>query len=118
MTSDQRTHPAPSSGQPITLEQVDGLTDLDPEALRVALHAAVEVVVEHLTGLPDRAVFPAVEPGSLVGLFPSEAPEHPEPLEAILADHQALVEPNATQWQHPGLHGLFPDVGLGRRDRR
>ena len=108
MTSDQTTYPAPASGRSITPEQVDGLTDLDPEALRVALHAAVEVVVEHLTGLPDRPVFPLIEPGSLIGLFPSEAPEDPEPLERILADHQALVEPNATQWQHPGFMAYFP----------
>ena len=107
MTSAHAARPA--AAQPaITPEQLDGLTDLDPDALREALHAAVEVVVAHLTGLPDRPVFPSLEPGTLVGLFPSAAPEQPEPLAAILADHQALVEPNATQWQHPGFMAYFP----------
>ncbi|MEO8469548.1 MAG: pyridoxal-dependent decarboxylase [Chloroflexota bacterium] len=107
MTSDPSPH-TPNSGTGLTSEQIDGLTDLDPEALRQALHAAVEVVVQHLSGVADRAVFPAIEPGTLAGLFPEAAPESPESLERILADHQALVEPNATQWQHPGFMAYFP----------
>ncbi len=107
MTSDQTTRPA-ATDPAVTSEQIGGLTDLDPDALRDALHAAVEVVIAHLTGLPDRPVFPSIEPGTLVGLFPSAAPEQPESLEAILADHQSLIEPNATQWQHPGFMAYFP----------
>ncbi len=89
-------------------QQVAGLTDLDPEALRAALDAAVDVLVDGLAGIEGRPVFPPVEPGMLVPLFPSHAPEGPEPLASILADHEALVAPNATQWQHPGFMAYFP----------
>lgn len=92
----------------VLLEQSEGLTDLDADALRAALQATVEVVVAHLSAVADRPVLPAIEPGSLVGLFPAVPPEAPEPLETILADHRALIEPNATQWQHPGFMAYFP----------
>ncbi|MES2208977.1 MAG: pyridoxal-dependent decarboxylase [Chloroflexota bacterium] len=105
MDESPRTH---GSNGALELEQVNGLTDLDPGALRQALHAAVEVVVAHLAEVSRRPVFPSVEPGSLTGLFPDRAPEAPESLEAILADHRALIEPNATQWQHPGFMAYFP----------
>lgn len=110
------TDPHPSAPTPPTgldPEQVTGLTDMDPDALRVALHATVEVVVAHLAGVGERPVFPAIEPGTLAGLFPPTAPEGPESLEAILADHRALVEPNATQWQHPGFMAYFPTSASG-----
>lgn len=91
-----------------TLEQVSGLTDLDPEGLRAALLAAVDVIVDELAVIESRTVVPSIEPGSLVPLFPAFAPEAPDPLAAILADHRALIEPNATQWQHPGFMAYFP----------
>jgi aromatic-L-amino-acid/L-tryptophan decarboxylase len=65
-------------------------------------------VIDGLAAVPDRPVFPPIEPGSLADLFPAVAPEMPEPLAAILADHRALIEPNATQWQHPGFMAYFP----------
>lgn len=89
-------------------QQIDGLTDLDPEAFRAALEAAVDVLVAELAGIEARPVLPRVEPGTLARLFPPAPPEEPTPLAAILADHRALIEPNATQWQHPGFMAYFP----------
>ena len=89
-------------------EQISGLTDLDPEAFRAALLAAVDVIVDELAGIESRAVFPTIEPGTLAPLFPPSAPESPESIASILADHRALIEPNATQWQHPGFMAYFP----------
>ncbi len=102
-----------TSPEALDPEQLSGLNDMSPEALREALYATVDVVVAHLAGVAARPVFPAIEPGTLAGLFPSSAPEEPESLVAILADHQALVEPNATQWQHPGFMAYFPTSASG-----
>ena len=74
----------------------------------MALNAAVDVVVAQLSEIETRPVLPQIEPGSLAALFPAAAPEDPESLESILADHRALIEPNATQWQHPGFMAYFP----------
>lgn len=89
-------------------QQLAGLTDLDPPAFRAALEAAVDVLVSELAGIEGRAVLPRVEPGTIAGLFPATPPEEPAPLAAILEDHRTLIEPNATQWQHPGFMAYFP----------
>ena len=97
-------------GMPLP-EQLTGLTDLDAETYREALRAVTEVMADYAAHVEDYPVFPAIEPGSLTGLFPARAPEGPEPLEAILNDYRALVEPNATHWSHPGFMAYFATPG-------
>jgi len=87
--------------------------DMDPDAFRSAAHAVVDLMADYLETIESRAVFPAIEPGSLRPLFPMSPPESPEPLEAILADYRRLVEPNATQWQHPGFLAYFATTASG-----
>jgi len=88
-------------------QQVSGLTDLDPEAFRAALHAVADVMADYVAKVESFPVFPPVEPGSLAGLFPAEPPEGPAPLGQILDDYRSLVEPNATHWGHPGFMAYF-----------
>ena len=52
-------------------QQVDGLTDLDPEAFRAALHAVADLMADYAARVEAYPVFPPVEPGSLAGLFPT-----------------------------------------------
>jgi aromatic-L-amino-acid decarboxylase len=94
-------------------DQAPALLDMDPGAFRAAAHAVVDVMADYLETLESRPVFPAVEPGSLRPQFPAEAPEAPEPIEAILADYARLVEPNATHWQHPGFLAYFATSASG-----
>jgi aromatic-L-amino-acid decarboxylase len=90
-----------------------GDTDMDPEAFRAAAHAVVDVMADYLAGVERYPVFPPIEPGTLRPLFPSVAPEAPEPLEAILDDYRRLIEPNATHWQHPGFMAYFATTASG-----
>jgi len=83
------------------------LGDMATEDFRAAAHAVVDLMADYLTTIETRDVFPPIEPGSLRGLFPASAPESPEPVDAILADVERLIEPNATQWQHPGFLAYF-----------
>ncbi len=87
------------------------LGDMTPEDFRAAAHAVVDLMADYLATIESRDVFPAVEPGSLRGLFPATAPEDGEPMAAILEDYVRLIEPNATQWQHPGFMAYFPTTG-------
>ena len=71
------------------------------------------MIADYLDHVEDFAVLPAVEPGSLRPLFPSAPPDEPEPLDAILGDVEALIEPNVTHWQHPGFFGWFATTASG-----
>ena len=46
------------------------LGDMDPEDFRAAAHAAVDLMADYLASIESRAVFPAIEPGSLRDLVP------------------------------------------------
>lgn len=88
-------------------QQLTGLTDLDPEAFRAALHAVADVMADYAARVEDYPVFPPIEPGSLVGPFPADPPDGPATLAAILDDYRTLIEPNATHWSHPGFMAYF-----------
>lgn len=86
---------------------------MPPDDFRAAAHAVVDVMADYLESIESRPVLPSIQPGSLRPLFPTAAPEDPEPIEAILADYARLVEPNATHWQHPGFFAFFPTTASG-----
>ena len=93
--------------------QLDGVLDMDSAAFRAAAHAVVDRMADYLEGVEDWSVFPPVEPGSIRAAFPSAPPEAPESIEAILADVDRLIVPNATHWQHPGFMAYFPTTASG-----
>jgi aromatic-L-amino-acid decarboxylase len=84
-----------------------GLGDMDPQSFREAGHHIVDLLADYLAAIEEYAVFPALEPGTIAPQFPARAPDGPEPMETILADYRALVEPNATHWNHPGFMAWF-----------
>jgi aromatic-L-amino-acid/L-tryptophan decarboxylase len=80
---------------------------MDPARFRAAAHAVVDLMADYIAGLERYPVFPPIEPGTVAPRFPAAPPEEPEPLDAILDDYRALVEPSATHWQHPGFMAYF-----------
>jgi aromatic-L-amino-acid/L-tryptophan decarboxylase len=86
---------------------------MDPASFRAAAHVVADLMADYLESVEERDVLPAVEPGTLAPLFPSSAPESPEPLDAILDDYRRLIEPNATHWQHPGFLAYFATTASG-----
>jgi aromatic-L-amino-acid decarboxylase len=72
-----------------------------------------DLIADYLEGVEEFGVFPAVEPGTIAPLFPATPPELPASIDAILADYQALVVPNATHWQHPGFLAYFATTASG-----
>ncbi len=98
---------------PLDAAQVDGLTDMDPEAFRAAAHVVVDRIADYLASVEEHDVLPSIEPGSIRPLLPAHAPEGPEPIADILADVDRLVFPNATHWQHPGFFAYFATSASG-----
>jgi aromatic-L-amino-acid decarboxylase len=109
---DGDSQPGPHSGT-LDAAQIDGLADMEPDVFRAAAHAVVDLMADYLAGVERYPVFPPIEPGSLRPLFPATPPDAPEPLQAILVDYRALVEPNATHWQHPGFLAYFGTTASG-----
>jgi aromatic-L-amino-acid decarboxylase len=91
----------------------DGVADMDNDAFRAAAHEVVDLMADYLRDVEGYPVLPPIEPGSLKPRFPASAPDSPEPIKAILADYRALVEPNATHWQHPGFLAYFATTASG-----
>ena len=94
-------------------QQVDGLNDMDPEAFRAAAHQVVDRIADYLRSVEQYPVLPLIEPGSIGPQFPARAPDDAEPMDAILADVDRLVIPNATHWQHPGFFAYFSTSASG-----
>jgi aromatic-L-amino-acid decarboxylase len=86
---------------------------MDADAFRAAAHRVVDVMADYLASIEGRAVFPAIEPGTLAPRFPATAPDAPESLDAILGDYVQLIEPNATHWQHPAFLAYFATTASG-----
>ncbi len=103
----------PTSAGELEPEQIAGLTDMDPEAFRAAAHRVVDLMTDYLVDVERRDVLPSIAPGSVAGRLPSAPPESPETLDAILGDYLALIEPNATAWQHPGFFAYFASTASG-----
>jgi aromatic-L-amino-acid decarboxylase len=107
------THPRPDLPSALDPEQVDGLLDMDPARFRAAAHVVVDRIADYLEGVEAYPVLPPVEPGTIGPRFAVHAPEAPEPMDAILADIDRLVFPNATHWQHPGFFAYFATSASG-----
>jgi aromatic-L-amino-acid decarboxylase len=115
MTSERTQAAATAPAVPAELDpqQVFGLNDMDPASFRASAHAAVDIMADYLEGVGDRAVFPAIEPGSVRPLFPAAPPEEPESMATILDDYRRLFEPNVTHWQHPRFLAYFASSASG-----
>ncbi len=112
------TLPIDDAGLLATLDDLDpaqlgGLGDMSPGQFRAAAHATVDVLADYLEHVEDFAILPPIEPGTLRDQLPSEPPDGPEPIGAILGDVARLVEPNATHWQHPGFLAYFATTASG-----
>lgn len=85
--------------------------DFPPDTLRAWGGAAVERLARYFETIESRPVLARTKPGGLLAQFPPNAPEEPEPWEAIERDLDRLVEPNLTHWQHPGFMAYFATNG-------
>jgi len=52
-------------------------------------------------------VLAQVKPGEIRSRLPAEAPERPEPFDAVLRDLDEILLPGVTHWQHPRYFAYF-----------
>ncbi|PIO73367.1 pyridoxal-dependent decarboxylase domain protein, partial [Teladorsagia circumcincta] len=68
----------------------------------------VDYIADYMKTIQKRRVVPAIEPGYLKNLIPSEAPSRGEPWEKVMDDFEKFIMPGVTHWQHPRFHAYFP----------
>jgi aromatic-L-amino-acid decarboxylase len=86
---------------------------MDPADFRHHGHALVEWIAEYLTGSERYPILPTVLPGDVRRSLPTEAPEHGEPFDAIVADFERVLVPALMHWNHPGFFGYFAITASG-----
>jgi aromatic-L-amino-acid decarboxylase len=69
--------------------------------------AALEWAASYLERVADLPVLAQVSPGDIRSRLPSEAPDEPEPFEAVLRDLDEILLPGITHWQHPRFFAYF-----------
>lgn len=82
---------------------------MNAEQFRKAMHEITEFIIDYKENMgKDIRVLPAVEPGYLPPLLPSDAPRTGESWTNIMDDFNDLIMPGITHWQHPQFHAYFP----------
>jgi aromatic-L-amino-acid/L-tryptophan decarboxylase len=87
--------------------------DMAPAEFREQGRAVIDRIAAYLEHPENHRVLPAIEPGAVISMLPTAAPESPEPFEAILADYDRLILPNTTHWNHPGFFAYFGITASG-----
>ena len=92
----------PSRGSGLRPSKLGGVTDF-----RAAFERAEHWIEAYYNDPRHFPVLARVEPGYLVRALPAEAPEAPEPFDAIFADFERLILPGITHWNHPRFFAYF-----------
>lgn len=78
------------------------MSEFTTAATRVA-----EWIESYRASLESLPVLSRVTPGGLAASLPAEAPDRPEPLDALLTDLDRFIVPGLTHWNHPGFMAYF-----------
>jgi aromatic-L-amino-acid decarboxylase len=81
---------------------------MTPEEFRQVGHELIDWIADYRARVADFPVMSQVEPGAIRARLPAQAPQQPEPFEAILADLERIILPGLSHWQHPRFFGYFP----------
>ncbi len=82
---------------------------MTPEEFRAAGHTLIDWIADERAAVRDRRVLPAVAPGDVRAMLPSEPPTTvDDSIAGLLGDLEHIVVPGMTNVQHPRHFGWFP----------
>jgi aromatic-L-amino-acid decarboxylase len=81
---------------------------VDPSDFETWSKRAAEWGARYRRSLGDRPVRARTRPGEVYEAIAARPPEAGEPMEAIFADFERIIEPGMTHWQHPRFFAYFP----------
>ncbi|MFC1707492.1 pyridoxal-dependent decarboxylase [Planctomycetota bacterium] len=94
-------------------EKTDHSYHMTPAEFRRRGHQAVDWVADYMERVESLPVLSRVQPGDIRAKLPESAPEHGEPLEAVLQDLDEIILPGITHWQSPNFFAFFPANASG-----
>jgi aromatic-L-amino-acid decarboxylase len=83
------------------------LGDMPKDDFRRLGHELIDWIADYFDNIEQLPVLAAIEPGDLKAKLPAVAPDHGEPMEAIIADLDWLIVPALTHWSHPSFFAYF-----------
>ena len=89
------------------------LGDIPPDVFRKHLHEIADWIADYREEIAATRISPTGRPGAIRDALPAAAPEHAEPLDAIIADFERIIYPGVTQWAHPQFMGYFGATTTG-----
>ncbi|KAJ1719005.1 hypothetical protein LPJ61_006402, partial [Coemansia biformis] len=81
---------------------------MDSSEFRTHGKVVVDAIANYYDLMGNARPLPTVEPGYLYKLMPLEAPEDPEPFEAIQSDIATKIMPGITHWQSGNFFAWYP----------
>ncbi len=94
-------------------EKDDKSFHMSPADFRRHGHAVIDWIADYHERIEDFPVLSRAEPGQIRSSLPSQAPEHGEPFDEMLADVERLILPGITHWQSPNFFAYFPSNSSG-----
>jgi aromatic-L-amino-acid/L-tryptophan decarboxylase len=102
--------------KPVQLDEAQQATktsDMTPEDFRRHGHEIVDWIADYLAHVSSYPVLAQTKPGDIRHALPTQPPQEPEAMEAILADFDRLLMPGITHWNSPGFMAYFGITGSG-----
>lgn len=81
---------------------------MDTAEFRKHGYRLIDWLADYWERMESMPILPDVEPGEIRSRMPSNAPEHPESFDDIMADLDQIVMPGIAHWQSPGWFAFFP----------
>jgi aromatic-L-amino-acid/L-tryptophan decarboxylase len=81
---------------------------MGPEEFRRLGYQVIDWIADYRERVAEHPVMAQVTPGEIKTKLPTEPPEQPEDMGAVLSDLDRIVMPGISHWQSPRFFGYFP----------
>ena len=85
---------------------------MTPDEFRKYGYRLIDLIADYRAGLGELPVMSPMAPGQIKAQLPADPPQHPESMDAVLADVERIIMPGISHFQHPSFFAYFPANSL------